>query len=105
VLQALAVRGKAKVLTFWRYLMRSKTAVTSGADLTASETFIAKAIEYAYRRWLLDDPAVVREYCEDRLDAVDTPESIVDEMAKRYDFTDPRDVGLGDRPWSSWRPT
>jgi len=75
--------------------MDQTTPLDIRAEPVVSEAFIAKAIEYATRRWLLDDPALVREYCEDRFQDSHTPESILDELAERYDLTDPRDFGLG----------
>ena len=50
-----------------------------------------KAVCYAYDRWMLDDPVIVGEWLE-RYDPKYQPvEEFIDEMADKYDLSDPNE--------------
>lgn len=63
----------------------------------SKEDFVLAAIAYAAKRWVLDDPTLIREYCETRRAPDDTPESLMDDLARRYDLIDP---ALIPRKWT-----
>lgn len=54
----------------------------------ANEEFVLAAIAYAAKRWALDDPALIREYCETPRHEDDTPESLMEDLGRRYDLID-----------------
>jgi len=54
-----------------------------------NEEFVQAAVAYAAKRWALDDPALIREYCETRRDMGDTPQSLMEDLGRRYDLIDP----------------
>lgn len=55
-----------------------------------TENYIQEAITYARERWMLDDDAVVREWCTPvSMKHHASPEALVDAFAVKYDLTDP----------------
>lgn len=65
------------------------------SDFDKQATF-QQILQYAEKRWCWDDTSFLEEMFEVHYNPkVDTPQVFVDDLAKDYDLTDPRDVNFG----------
>lgn len=62
-----------------------------GSPTRAFEQYVQRAQRYAWKQWLLDDPAMVRDWCVQSWRHHATPSALVDAYAEKYDLTNPHE--------------
>lgn len=66
------------------------------ADTYDKNATLAQVTTYANERWCWDDTSMITELFENHYNPeTDTPKQFIDDLARDYDLTDPREVNWG----------